>query len=328
MRIATSSRAAPAARTNAKIRSCIFIFYYGGPSHLETYDPKPNAPSEVRGEFKPIATSVPGVQISEHLPRMARLMHKVAIIRSMHHSNKNHDSACCETLTGRTPPNGDVENFTERPQFYPSLGAILSRTQSAHGQALAHAALPFRMRNVITVPCQAGGFLGPAFDPFLISGDPQSQSYRSDLLTPPNDFSPDRLSARRLLLDSLDRTGSLMSPDIVEMRTFYDHAFRLLDSPKIREALDLSREHPRIRDRYGWSPAEPPPGTGVRRRERRWSQPRAAQNLLLARRLVEAGVPFVNVYDFASKARTGTPTSDGSTSTRPPLAAGRSGPRP
>src|SRR5438132_11302595 len=85
----------------SRIKACILLFCYGGPSHLETWDPKPNAPREVRGEFRPAATSVPGLHIGEHLPRMARLMHKVALVRSMHHGMRNHDSACTQTLAGR-----------------------------------------------------------------------------------------------------------------------------------------------------------------------------------------------------------------------------------
>ena len=103
----------------AKIRSCILIFYYGGPSHLDTYDLKPNAPAEVRGEFKPISTSVPGMQVCEHLPHMSKLMHKVALIRSMHHTNRLHDSASTEALTGRQSPNGDREEAVPIEQFFP-----------------------------------------------------------------------------------------------------------------------------------------------------------------------------------------------------------------
>src|SRR5262245_45735488 len=110
----------------AKIRSCIFVFYYGGPSHIDTYDMKPNAPSEVRGEFQPIGTSVPGIQICEHLPQMSKWMHKVALIRSLHHTNRLHDSASIETLTGRQAPQGDREEFAPIRQFSPAYGATLS----------------------------------------------------------------------------------------------------------------------------------------------------------------------------------------------------------
>src|SRR5947209_595060 len=106
----------------AHIKSCIFLFLYGGPSHLDTFAMKPAAPAEVRGEFKPIASSVPGLRISEHLPHLAPLMHKVALIRSMHHANRLHDAASIETLTGRPLAGGDRELFAPLPQFFPSYG--------------------------------------------------------------------------------------------------------------------------------------------------------------------------------------------------------------
>ena len=102
------------------IRSCIAIFYYGGPSQLETFDPKPDAPSEIRGEFGAIETSVPGLRVSEHLPMIARVMHKTALIRSMHHKNTLHDPASIHTFTGRLPPQGDFELFSATPQQFPS----------------------------------------------------------------------------------------------------------------------------------------------------------------------------------------------------------------
>src|SRR5437867_982273 len=110
------------------IRSCILIFFFGGPSHLDTWDPKPDAPSEVRGEFRSIATSVPGLHVCEHLPRMAKLMHKVALVRSMRHGMRNHDSACTQTFTGRSLFRGDTENFSAVGESLapPSYGAMLS----------------------------------------------------------------------------------------------------------------------------------------------------------------------------------------------------------
>src|SRR5438477_3181933 len=113
----SSVLAAPAPRR--PIRACIVVFYYGGPSHLDTLDMKPDAPAEVRGEFKPVPTSVPGLHVSEHLPHLSQVMHKVAVIRSMHHGNRLHDSASTEVLTGRQSPQGDREEFAPIPQFFP-----------------------------------------------------------------------------------------------------------------------------------------------------------------------------------------------------------------
>jgi hypothetical protein len=284
------------------IRACIVIFYYGGPSQLETFDLKPGAPAEIRGEFRPIATSVPGVQISEHLPMTARLMHKVAVIRSMHHANTLHDSASIETLTGRPAPTGDRELFSSVPQFFPSFGGALSYSWRDKGLAVPHAALPFAFHNVVDVPCQGGGFLGSAYDPFQIQVDPATRGYRAELLARPDGLGTDRQSARRDLLGSVDSwLDASRFPAAERMRGHFDRAFRLLDSEAVRRALDLSREDPRTRERYGY---DTPPasvgegGGGGNGAELGVARQMRGQNLLLARRLVEAGVPFVNVYDF------------------------------
>ena len=130
-----------------RIKSCILIFYYGGPSHLDTFDMKPDAPSEVRGEFQPIATSVPGLRIGEHLPHTARVMHKVAVIHGMQHQMRGHDSASYEALTGRVPPVGDNQNFRERPDTFPSFGACLNYFRRNHPSLIPHVSLPFVMNN-------------------------------------------------------------------------------------------------------------------------------------------------------------------------------------
>src|SRR5207247_7515087 len=141
---------------------CILIFFYGGPSHLETFDPKPNAPAEIRGEFKPISTSVPGVQIGEHLPRLAKLMHKIALVRSVHHAARLHDSAAIHALTGRPLEGPDRELFSPLPQVYPSYGSAVAYLQRRRPAEVPFAALPFAFHNVVEVPCQGGGFLGSA----------------------------------------------------------------------------------------------------------------------------------------------------------------------
>ncbi|HZW31115.1 MAG TPA: DUF1501 domain-containing protein [Isosphaeraceae bacterium] len=277
------------------LRACIAIFYYGGPSQLETFDPKPEAPAEIRGEFQTIATSVPGIRLSEHLPRIAGVMHKVAIIRSMHHGNRLHDPAAIETFTGRLPPQGDRELFSPVPQQFPSWGGTLGYMRRARNVPIAHAALPFAFHNVVEVPCQGGGFLGSAFDPFRIDVDPESQSYRADLLAGPQGVGLPRQVSRRRLLEAVDRGPG--SPLADRMRQNYQQAYRLLGSTAVRRALELDREDPRLLARYGsadgpWSPG---PSTGA---EHGFARNMRGRNLVLARRLVEAGVPFVNVYDF------------------------------
>lgn len=269
------------------IRACIFVFYYGGPSHLDTYDLKPNSPSTVRGEFQPIATSVPGLQISEILPNMSRVMHHCALIRSMHHTNRLHDSASIETHTGKQASQGDREEFAPIPQFHPCHGGTLSYLWRDRRMDVAHAALPFVFHNVVPTPCQGGGFLGAAFDPFRVTVDPDKQHYVAEELAIRQELPVQRIGSRRDLLTLLQTSRSKSD---VGFDQFYDKAYQLLGSEKVRRALDVSEETPEMRERYGVLPTNTP-GHGTARHMR-------GQNLLVARRLVEAGVPFVNVYDF------------------------------
>jgi hypothetical protein len=282
----------------AKIRSCILIFYYGGPSHIDTWDMKPNAPAEVRGEFNSIATSVPGVRICEHLPRLARVMHKVTLVRSMHHRCHLHDSASTEILTGRTSPQGDREEFAPIAQFFPSYGATLSYLWRKQPLDLPHVALPYVFHNVVDVPCQGGGFLGSAYNPPVIGVDPEKALFQLGTLGVGGEFSDGRLRERLDLLATLD--GAVSRPAARQMQRFYGKALQLLHSEALNRALDLRREDPRTRERYGFGPppvsvGEGPGGGGA---ERGYARQMRGQSLLLARRFVEAGVPFVNVYDF------------------------------
>ncbi|MCI0457079.1 MAG: DUF1501 domain-containing protein [Gemmataceae bacterium] len=286
----------PPARRNP-IRSCILVFYYGGPSHLDTYDLKPNAPAEIRGEFRTIATSAPGIRICEHLPRMARVMHRVALIRSMHHEARLHDSASIHALTGRPLEGPDRELFAPQPQTFPSFGSAVARLRQGPPAEILFASVPFPFRNVHDVPCQGAGFLGAAFDPLRIDVNPQGRRYGAEALAPAADVPAARLQQRRALLDSLQRGGQTRS----SLHGLYDRAFRLLDSQALRTAVDLSREPAAVRERYGFGP-EPltvgEGGGGGNGAELGYARQMRGQHLLLARRLVEAGVPFVNVYDF------------------------------
>lgn len=281
----------------SKIRSCIIAFYYGGPSHLDTYDLKPNAPADVRGEFQSIETSVPGLRISEHLPHMAKVMHKVAIVRSMTHQNRLHDSASTEVLTGRQSPQGDREEFAAIPQFYPCYGSTLSYFRRERNIEIPHAALPFMFHNVVDVPCQGGGFLGSAFDPLQISVDAEQRAYRAGLLSPPDGKNLASVNERRRLLDAIENVAEANTSAERQWRTFYDKAFRLLGSETLRRALDLSQEPTTVRERYGHVPFVAVNGDTSQSASAN-SRAMRGQNLLVARRLVEAGVPFVNVFDF------------------------------
>ncbi|TXT23496.1 MAG: hypothetical protein FD138_3227, partial [Planctomycetota bacterium] len=278
---------------------------------------KPNAPADVRGEFQPIASSAPGVMVSEHLPQMAKVMHKVAVVRSVNHQNRLHDSASTEMLTGRQSPQGDREEFAPIPQFYPCVGATCSYLWRERGLDVPHAALPFLFHNVVDVPCQGGGFLGSAFDPLQIAVDVEKRAYRAGSLVPPDGRTFASVDDRRRLLSVLERELIANNAAERQWRSFYDKAYSLLGSETLRRALDLSAESQATRDRYGFKPAEAVNGDTS---QSAMAEGRAmrGQHLLVARRLVEAGVPFVNVFDFrVSKARTGTrtPTTFSITST-------------
>jgi hypothetical protein len=275
---ASAARGAPAPSA-APVKNCILIFYYGGPSQLDTWDMKPNAPAEVRGAFRPIATSVVGVQICEHLPHCARIMHKLALIRSLHHPMRNHNSAAVEALCGRTPLRGDLELLADDANSFPCYGAIVSHQRPGPRDLPPHVALPHVMYNVVKLPGQTAGYLGAAYNPFHVTGDPSDPNFRVAELDLPANLSPDRLEIRRSLLAALDRqaTPAARAGPEEAMGVYRERAMDFLQSRRLRGAFDLSCEPDRVRDRYG--------------------RHKLGQSMLLARRLVEAGVRFVNVND-------------------------------
>lgn len=273
------------------IKACIFLFYYGGPSHLDTYDMKPDAPSTVRGEFQPIASTVPGLPVCEHLPHMAQVMHHCGLIRSLRHTNRLHDSASIETHTGRQAAQGDREEFAPIEQFFPCHGSTLSALWGAGRPVVSHASLPFVFQNVIPVPCQGGGFLGGAYDPFRVAVDPDRQSYAVPELLLREELPGTRIRERLALL-----RGGPATELPGGFGQFYDRACDLLQSEAVREALDVSREPVAVRERYGIYGHATQGGTNGA--EQGYARHMRGQNLLVARRLVEAGVPFVNVFDF------------------------------
>lgn len=292
---AASGADSPAGGSSAtRIRSCIFVFYYGGPSHLDTYDMKPHAPKEIRGEFQPVATSAAGIQISEHLPQMAKRMHKVALVRSVHHTNRLHDSASTELFTGRQGPKGDREEFGPIPQFFPCHGAVLHHQRRHIQRDVQHAVLPWLFHNVIDVPCQGGGFLGSKYDPFLIAGDSKKQAFRADSLARSKGLPLARISRRRDLLNLLDTSQTAATNSGTQLSALYDRAYGLLDSKRLHTALQIDREKDETRRRYGLGGNVAGKATGRNLR---------GQSLLLARRLVEAGIPFINVNDFRQQGR-------------------------
>jgi hypothetical protein len=264
------------------IRSCILIYFYGGPSHLDMWDMKPSAPLEVRGEFKPIATSVAGTQICEHLPRMARMAHKWALVRSMNHAMTNHNAAAVEAMCGRTPARGDLELLDDDPLTPPNYGATLSYLMPDSPIGLPHVALPHVMYNVVQLPGQTAGFLGAAYERFQITSDPSTPQFDVSTLKLPGDVSSARLGVRNQLLSMIDRqpVSPPATPKRRAIEEHYGKAFALLRSDAVRHSLDIAKEPGPLRDRYGRNTL--------------------GQSMLLARRLVESGVRFVNVNDKIS----------------------------
>lgn len=257
------------------IKSCILVFHYGGPSHFETYDPKPNAPSEIRGEFQAISTKVPGVQVGEHLPRVAQIMDRLALVRSMHHPMRNHNSAAAETLTGRTPAGGDLELLADDARSFPTLGSAVSFALGPRANILPYVVIPYTIYNVVQLPGQTPGFLGGAYDRFQVSGNPNASDFRIAALDPPGNRQQADVLQRdqlRRQLNGLPGTGQLD-----QMRAYQQRAAELVSSSAVRDSFDLSREDVKTRDRYG--------------------RTLLGQSLLLARRLVENSVNFVTVFD-------------------------------
>ncbi|MFM7317858.1 MAG: DUF1501 domain-containing protein [bacterium] len=279
------------------VKACILVFYYGGPSHIDTYDLKPDAPAEVRGEFRPIASSVPGLNLCEHLPRMARLMHKVALVRSVTHQARLHDSASIHALTGRPLEGPDRELFEPQPQTTPSMGGALAWLNRGQAIETPFAALPSYFRNVHPVPCQGGGFLGSAFDPIVLDVDVEQKRFNPELFRLSDGLDFSRVTNRRQLLDQMES----ISPGPNSRNILQEKAYRLLNSKELRHAMDLTQESDKTRERYGFFEAplaKGEGGGGGNGAEMGFARQMRGQNLLMARRLVEAGVPFVNVNDF------------------------------
>src|SRR5262245_51403286 len=162
----------------SRIRSCVLVFLYGGPSHIDTLDPKPDAPAEVRGEYRTIRTAVPGLRVCEHLPRVARVMNRAALVRGLHHPMRNHNSGAAEVLTGRTPAGGDQELLTDDPRGIPTLGSAVSYALGSRAGVLPYVALPYTLYNVVQLPGQTPGLLGGAFDRFQVDRDPSASDFR------------------------------------------------------------------------------------------------------------------------------------------------------
>ena len=266
--------------TAGRARSVILLFLSGGPAHQDMWDLKPDAPAEIRGTFRPIATTVPGIDVSEHMPRMARLADKYAIVRSVHHQQSNHPAAAYWMMIGspiaRPANEAGAMSRVDRPHPGSALAKLLG--PSANVNVPPFVMLPEAMNpNGPERAGQYAGFLGAAFDPYRINSDPNLPNYSPGALELPPELTPLRLGDRRSLLGVLQAQGRLRdcgeSPEDFDVQ--YGRAFDLIASPAAQRAFDLKAEPDSVRDRYG--------------------RHVFGQSVLLARRMVEAGVRLVHV---------------------------------
>jgi uncharacterized protein (DUF1501 family) len=257
-----------AAEAPRKDTNCILLWMSGGPSHHDTFDPKPEARDGVRGDFKPIPTAVPGVHFSEHLPRLAGALKQFSLLRSLNPRQGAHSAADANMLSGHA--------FTP-VMSYPCYGSVVAQQKGGRN------AMPPFLQLGTSLSTLAGGgtaaFLGNTHNPYVVPSDPNSATFSVRDLTPPKGVSFDRVGRRLEMLQSLDRWQEHMerSDLITSMDTFYQKSHILLTAPETKRAFDLGLESDQLRDAYG--------------------RTTLGQSCLLARRLIEAGVRFVTVTD-------------------------------
>ncbi len=267
-----AATAAPGAPAKKKM-SCILVWLDGGPSHYESFDPKPTAPKEIAGEMKPIATATPGVQFCESVPSLAKISDQLCIVRSIRHNQGNHGAGNHYMMTG-APPRIPV-GCGAFVSFHPSLGSAVARERAA----------PKGLPSYFSIPAvsRSGGpnFLGAKYAPFVVKDDPNEPNFRVRDVSLPEGLTDDRFVGRRDLrkmVDTLPRFADAAAGDPVQgVDTYYRQGYELMSSPEARKAFDMAGESEQTRDAYG--------------------RHSFGQRCLLARRLVEAGVPWITLYD-------------------------------
>ncbi|MEC8556005.1 MAG: DUF1501 domain-containing protein [Planctomycetota bacterium] len=260
-----------------RAKSVIFLFQWGGPSQLDTFDMKPDAPSTIRSPYRAISSSADGIQVCELLPEMAKRMHHVSLIRTMTHTMKNHASAGYYALSGHEPPSDD-QRLRDSLDLYPAYGSVVDHLAPNTNGMPTFVAYPHVIRDGSIVPAQHASFLGKRHDPLLVLEDPNDPNFNLPELSLPNGLSVERMQRRRELQKLVDQQARLLdfSAEAQGFDDYYQRAISMLTSGEVRSAFDLSDEADAIRDRYG--------------------RTSYGQSCLLARRLVESGVKFVTVY--------------------------------
>jgi hypothetical protein len=280
LRLEQTARGAAAdrARPARKARSVILLFLSGGPSQLDMWDLKPGAPEEIRGTFQPISTAVPGIQISEHLPRSARLADKFSIVRSMHHATANHPAASYWMMVGSPIARAAPQSVTMSREDRPHPGSVVAKLLPGSATLPSFVMVPEAISPVGPErPGQYAGFLGAAYDPYRINSDANLPGYSAGAVSPRPELPTDRLSGRRSLFRQLARQSKGL--DQASLSGALDpnlaRAFDLVSSSAAQRAFDIHAEPDKVRDRYG--------------------RHVFGQSVLLARRMVEAGVRLVHV---------------------------------
>jgi uncharacterized protein (DUF1501 family) len=269
--LAHQARAAERSRSPRDV-SLIFLFLHGGLSTIDTFDLKPDAPAEFRGDFKPIATNLPGVHIGEHLPKLAQNMDKLTLIRSFRHHNSDHGPADHYLLTGYFPQAGFNPGLNPNNQK-PAHGAVIARKLGPCGSVPPYICLP-KMH-----PSTGSAYLGAAAAPFVINADPNAPDFAVPDVVPPPALEAHRLAARKKLLAQIDRfheaAEQRANQSAQTVSVFQQKAFDLMTSPQAKKAFDIHAETEKLRDAYGRNTL--------------------GQSCLMARRLVEAGVRCVTI---------------------------------
>lgn len=260
-----------------RAKSVILVFLTGAASHHDTFDMKPDAPAEIRGEFQPIATAVPGLQLCEHLPRLAKLADRYAVLRTLSHNDNNHLMSTHHVLTGTKQPGGFFDKIASRDDW-PCYAAGCEYLQPHADGIPSGVNLPtFLMSSPLTWPGQHAGFLGAKYDPWQITGETHKPEFKVENLTLPQGLDVARLGHRHTLLEELNRQQRRLEEGTESRRLAANQqlAFSMLTSSRLSQAFELQRESTAVREEYGMH--------------------QTGQSLLLARRLVEVGVPIVQV---------------------------------
>jgi hypothetical protein len=262
-----------------RAKSCILIFLWGGPSQLDTWDPKPGAPEDIRGPFRAIGTTVPAISISEHFPLLAQQVHRLTIVRSMSHDDAAHLSTAHRLLTGHLAPTPNSDAAGPSARDWPHLGALVAKLRPSTGAIPSAVNMPWTVMHPAApggrAPGQDAGWLGKAYDPFHIEGDPSRAGFHVEGLGLPEGIAQGRLASRRALAKELAGAAGRPCFGPQSWDAYQQKALDGLISAEARGAFQIGREDPRLRDRYG--------------------RHIHGHCLLLARRLVEAGVGLVTV---------------------------------